>query len=166
MTELAQMRLQDAMDFYPDEGIMRWRFCRGRLAKAGTVAGNVRPDGYVQIKIDQSTYLRSRLAWLFVHGRWPTEIDHINGDRSDDRLENLREATRSQNISNCRQRVGSSGFRGVSKHGNRFVAKITQGGNEHYLGTFPTAEAAAEAYRVASEKLHGEFAFHKSRGVM
>ena len=105
--------------------------------------------------------LAHRAAWCLHHGEWPKgEIDHINGDKDDHRLVNLRLTTRTQNIWNRGARsTNKSGHVGVSfqKARNRWLAQINIDGKHHYLGRFKTAEEAAEAYRAASIKLHGEF---------
>jgi hypothetical protein len=164
MIELTQSRLHDVMDYYPDEGIIRWRLIgsQNRMT-AGSVAG-CNSNGYVRIEVDGRNYTRSRLVWFFVHGRWPVCLDHKNGVRHDDRLVNLREVSFSQNSANSAWKIGRCGFRGVRKQpNNKFVAQIQSSGKKRHLGVYATAAEAAEAYRAASEKLHGEFAFHRSR---
>jgi hypothetical protein len=94
-------------------------------------------------------------------GTWPKLLDHIDGNGINNRLENLREATSSQNAHNMRKsRRNTSGFKGVSKHKatGSWQANIALNGKQRFLGLFDTAKAASEAYDAAAEKLHGEFA--------
>ena len=131
--------------------------------RAGTVAGTLsRFDGYRRIKIGAKLYLAHRIAFAIAHGRWPESlIDHINGIGSDNRPENLREATASQN--NCNRMVqknSKSGVKGVflakrAPHGRPWEASITV---KKFIGYFATKEEAAAAYRKAALELHGEFA--------
>lgn len=118
--------------------------------------------GYIRIKIKQRNYPAHRLAWLLTYGEWPAnEIDHINGDRSDNRICNLREATHAQNIQNCINRnPNKHGLRGVAKQtcSNRWTATVTANGSKQYLGTYATPEEAHEVYVQAVQKLHGNFA--------
>jgi hypothetical protein len=101
-------RLRELLDFEPNTGIMRWRVKPNRNIIVGAIAGNKTHAGYWRIKIDGRTYRRGRLAWFCVTGRWPLpEIDHINRKRDDDRICNLREATRSQNQANRKGWGGS-----------------------------------------------------------
>ena len=112
--------------------------------------------------IDGHSFRAHRLAWLYVHGRWPAEqIDHIDQNTSNNRLNNLREATASQNKANKSPRRNNLlGVRGVSreKGGRKFRAAITKDGHRLYLGAFGTVKAASAAYQKAANKLFGEFA--------
>ena len=104
------------------------------------------------------TYQAHRLIWLLMTGEWPAnEVDHINGDPADNRWANLREATRSQNSVN-RPYKNRTGYRGVAERHGKFYARIMDGvGNRVTLGCFATAEDAHEAYRLAAEKMYGDF---------
>lgn len=101
-----------------------------------------------------------RLAWLYVHGEWPTEqIDHINQNPVDNRIANLRPADKSQNVQNIDAAYGSSGYRGVSfdsrcGDGNSWRARIMVDGKSHSLGYYATAEEAHDAYLAAKRELH------------
>lgn len=101
-----------------------------------------------------------RVAWAISHGKWPNEIDHINGDRADNRLENLREVTRSQNNMNCKPKGGSSRFKGVTfdKEKRLWAAQIKADGQRKFLGRYSSEEDAAHAYDDAANKHFGEFA--------
>jgi len=104
----------------------------------------------------------SRLAWLYIYKTWPkNEVDHINCLPSDNRIVNLREATRSENAINRRLNSNNkSGYKGIWKRSrlNRWEAEICKNGKRCKLGGFPTPEEASEAYKAAARNLHGEFA--------
>lgn len=149
------------LTYDPDTGHFHWRVKTNARAPAGARAGCQRRDGYRLIGLRGKMILEHRLAWLFVHGAWPTgHLDHIDCDPSNNRIENLREATVSENHRNVRlQKNNSSGFKGVTYHRKSavFQAQIKLHGRNHYLGSFATAEEAAAA-RASAQSLHGEFA--------
>lgn len=150
-------RERPASHFKNENACKRWN---GRMA--GTIAGSRDSDGYIVIRIDGISYKRSRLVVKLIAGADPDceEVDHINRIRIDDRYENLRPATASQNRMNTKKRSdNSTGYRGVFRTvTGSFIAAIHIDGVRKHLGTFPTARAAYEAYRQASIELHGEFA--------
>lgn len=160
-SELTFTVLRTLLDYEPETGAFNWRVSRG-TARAGDVAGNVRADGYIAIKIFGRLYSAHRLAWLWMTGAWPPfEIDHRDTDGTNNRWSNLRPATHLQNMRNKKKpRHNTSGLKGVSYCRKRrfFTAQIQIEGRQVHLGTFKTAELAHEAYRSASERLHGEFA--------
>lgn len=119
--------------------------------------GNKQANGYVYIKIDGKSYMAHRLAWLDVNGEWPEVfVDHINGDRSDNRLINLRAATRELNAQNQRvaQKHNKLGILGVSPYGEKYYACIRVNGKTKYLGLHETPEVAHQAYLEAKRKYH------------
>jgi HNH endonuclease len=120
---------------------------------AGTAAG-------FRLSLLKKHYLAHRIAWKVHTGTEPPkEIDHKNIDRSDLRWENLRSATRGQNVANRRcRRTNPLGLKGVTRHGTKFCAAVTHDGKRIYLGTFNTADAAHAAYCDAAGWLYGEFA--------
>lgn len=164
---LTAKQLRAALVYEPDTGLFIWR-ARKKGARfntwAGRRAGASRDGGYVVIRIDYRLYRAHRLAWLYMRGRWPrTEIDHINGDPSDNRWANLRLATSSQQkINATRRKDNTSGYRGIwwEKRRSHWIAEIIAGGQKHYLGSFATAKAAHAAYLKAAQRLHGKFARH------
>src|SRR5262249_8878082 len=153
-------RLRELVDYDPHTGIfIRKITCRG--GSAGSIAGKRHCEGYLQLSIDGRCYFLHRLAWLYVYGEFPSDqIDHINGDRADNRIINLRPATHTENMRNrCRHRNGSSGFKGVYRERGKWCARITiRAGRRLYLGRFDTPEEAHAAYFAAAQKHFGEFA--------
>ena len=158
---LTQERLKELLSYDPDTEEFRWRVTRGGTARAGSVAGYARPDGYIKIKIDGKFYLAHRLAWLYVHREFVPEIDHINGVLSDNRIANLRPATHSQNLGNGRKHSdNTSGFKGVhwDKRRKKWRAVIGHNSCQIHLGRFDTIEEAHAAYCDKARELFGEFA--------
>lgn len=158
-TGLTDERLQELLSYDPETGEFKWRSNRRGTARAGSVAGTLSRYGYRLIKIDGRGYFAHRLAWLYVYGRWPVDqIDHINTDKNDNRIANLREATGPENSGNQRKaRAGSTtGLLGVSwyRRRNKFKASIGLSGKIMYLGYFRTAEEAHQAYLKAKRELH------------
>lgn len=147
--------LQSILDYDPKTGVFRWKVKLAR-ANPGDVAGRINSNGYWRISIQRRDYGAHRLAWLYVYGRLPErQLDHINGDRLDNRLANLREATHSQNMQNLKRfRNNTSGYQGVRKHKGKWQARICVDRHVHHLGSFRTAEDAAAAYAEAKARLH------------
>lgn len=125
-----------------------------------TRAGTITASGYRKITFMGRLYREHRLAWWLHYGRWPDgDIDHINGVRDDNRMANLREATRSQNMGNTgKRRTNKTGAKGVVQVGNRYGAYITVDGATQYLGLSKTVEEASLRYETAARELFGEFA--------
>lgn len=161
MVNLTQDRLKELLEYNPEAG----RFIRligrsGPKARAGDVAGCDNGQGYIRIYVDGRPYKAHRLAWFYMFGEWPKEIDHINCDKSDNRAANLRKVTRSQNRMNVRAyRSNKSGYRGVSyyRQTGRWKAQIQKSGKKIAIGYFDTPEQAHAAYQEASARLHGEY---------
>ncbi len=146
------------LDYDPESGIFRWRVNRGGI-QMGAVAGTVSEKGYILILINGTKFRAHRLAWLYVYGAWPQDqIDHLNGDKRDNRIVNLRDVSQSVNLQNQTRarRDSTSGFLGVSWHKRKkhWEAKIKVNKRNHFLGYFDTAEAAHAAYLAAQMKLH------------
>ena len=157
MPDLTPERLREVLDYNRDTGVFVWAVPTNPRIKVGDVAGCVPERGYRLVRIDRHPYRAHRLAWLYVYGEWPAvQIDHINGDRADNRLANLREATGAENMQNQRrpQSNNQSGFLGVRPSGGRWRAAIMVGGRKRYLGCFGTPEKASEAYVAAKRELH------------
>ncbi len=154
-------RLREVLAYDPDTGVFTWRVARGRQS-AGAVAGSLNGSGYLLIRIDRRSYPAHRLAFVYMTGAWPeNEIDHMNLDRADNRFENLREATHSQNMANGRRRSNNtSGLKGAHwrKRNRRWQAQIRVAGRKKHLGYFDTPEEANAAYREAATQHFGKFA--------
>lgn len=163
MARLTAERLREVISYDPETGVFCWRVTLSNRNHAGSRAGcQCSRDDYRLIGIDGVVYKANRLAWLYMTGKWPAHlIDHKNLDRGDDRWDNLREATHSQNLSNRgAQRNNTSGFKGVHFHpqSGRWRARIAKDGKHISLGLHDTAENAHLAYTAAAIDLHGEFA--------
>lgn len=134
----------------------------GPRARAGSVAGCNNGQGYIRIYVDGKPFKAHRLVWLYEFGEWPAhELDHINGNRSDNRIENLRDVLRTQNNKNRPTHKNNAvGIKGVSfnKRSKRWVAQIQYNGSKKGLGYFDTAELASAAYQLAAHQYFGEFA--------
>jgi len=160
--KLSRDYLRRVLRYDMDTGEFVWLLALSRNVEAGSKAGCLRQDGYRVICVGRRRYPEHRLAWLYVHGEWPPDdIDHINGDRADNRLANLRLATRTMNNGNSKRRTdNTSGHKGVYWNAQRgkWQAKIRRKGVEKHLGLFDDKAAAAAAYRRAAESLFGEFA--------
>jgi hypothetical protein len=126
---------------------------------SGTIAGTINNHGYHHALIRGRHYHLHRIIWKLVLGMEPPEfLDHIDGNRSNNRFENLRPATRKeQSWNSCLYKNNQSGRRGVEKRGNKWIARIRIDGVIHYLGTFNTISAAAAAYEHTARKVQGEF---------
>jgi len=137
------------LEYDRESGIFRWRVSPNRRIPVGTIAGT-ETRGRVQIKICGRLHRAHRLAWLYVYGKWPDKcIDHIDGNATNNRINNLRDVDHSVNNSNrhrC-QRNNKLGVLGVSEASNKcgYRARI---GHKH-IGTFKTIEMAKEAYMLA-----------------
>lgn len=164
------------LDYNPDTGVFRWRYDIRRVPMNG-IAGRKNADGYWGIGINKEYILAHRLAWLYVHGEWPEgDVDHVNRVRDDNRITNLRVATRSQNIHYSRPRKSNkSGYKGVhfvkyERHRvlangktkyteEKWCAQIKINGHSIHLGYFPSAIKASEAYQAAAKYHFKEFAY-------
>lgn len=155
--------LTRCLSYDPVTGIFVWRVDPPIGPKRkDTRAGTLTALGYRQILINRRAYKEHRLAFFYVHARWPSNsIDHINGLRHDNRIDNLREATQAENTRNQRTRRDSaSGLKCVhfKPSMNKWAAYIKHSGKQIHLGHFDTPDQAALAYRAAAQKLFGEFA--------
>jgi len=138
--------------YEPDTGLFRHAYYKCGRAVKGQVAGAKQSKGYIMLRSGDYTFMANRAAWLIGHGVDPGQaiVDHIDLDKSNNRLSNLRLATDNQNQWN---RVG----RGYHKTGERFRACIRHLGHLHHIGTYDTAEEAQAAYRAKAVELRGEF---------
>ena len=142
------------------DGSLYWKNDRGSNAKAGARAGRLLSTGYRSIHVSGRRYQEHRLIFLWWHGVLPEQIDHVNRDKADNRIENLRRCTHSTNQVNTNSRQSKSGIRGVrmvDKTG-RWMARVYKDGKEIRVGTFATLEEASAAYRSKMRELFHDFA--------
>lgn len=148
------------LDYDKGSGVFRWKKNTGKARKE-EVAGSVNHSGYILIGIKGKQYRAHRLAWLMTYGEWPNKhIDHINCNRSDNRICNLRLCSQEQNLANSRKPAkNSSGYKGVSwcKFTDRWRATIRHNGKSISLGRFDCPEEAHRAYCENGRQLKGEF---------
>jgi hypothetical protein len=156
----------------PDSGEYFWRRWNARYAgheagsplnvRVGRPGSEKTRKTYRRVHLGDRDYLSHRIAWLLHYGEWPTgDVDHINGDSSDNRICNLRTATKSENHGNrvLISRVNTSGYRGVSLHkSGRWYAQLSKNGKHVLFKTFDNIEEAARAYDAAALEHFGEFA--------
>jgi hypothetical protein len=150
------------MSYDPQTGILRWLVALGGKGRVGERVGTIGKHGHRVTSIDGVAYRTARLCWMHVTGEMPSGlIDHKNTDRCDDRWENLRPATGSENARNCRPKSKKSGhLKGAfcNKASGRWFSSIKADCGTVHLGTFDTKEDAHAAYAAAAKKFHGEFA--------
>lgn len=151
-------RLREVLHYNPITGVFTWRVRTSTCVQVGDVAGGSGSGGYIDIRIDGRKHGAHRLAWLYMTGELPEhEIDHENTCRSDNRWDNLRDATHAQNMQNLRKAPShnTSGFLGVSEdRRGLWRAQIMVGGRNKSLGYHQTQELAHAAYLEAKARLH------------
>lgn len=155
-SELTQARLRELLHYDPETGVFT-RLLAVRGVPAGSAAGTNDGLGYLRTRIDGKKYKNHRLAWFYMTGSWPVgEVDHINGERADNRWENLRDGDRFQNQQNQRSATAASstGLLGANRHRNKFVAQIRLNGTTKHIGCFQTPEEAHAAYIAAKREMH------------
>lgn len=158
---ISHEKLKRILNYDKDTGHFTWLVKTSRKVVAGKIAGGTNVAGYTVIGVGGKTYYAHRLAWFYVTGSWPDQIDHSNGDRSDNSWKNLREATYQQNILNSKLAAhNTSGFKGVSWHrgAGKWSAQIVLDGIQKYLGLYETPQEAAAAYMNAALIAQPEFA--------
>lgn len=151
--------LHAALSYDKETGVFTRNSSSGGIP-AGAKAGGKDAYGHVTISVKGKRLRSARIAWAMSYGEWPPvgiDVDHINGIRDDNRLSNLRLATRTQNSANSKARTGLKGACYVSEKA-KWKAQIRIGGKNTHLGYFPTEQAAHEAYKAAAKKEFGEFA--------
>ena len=160
MTTITQTRLKDLFDYQDGQLIRKISRGRGENSSrwsAGTVVGHKTKHGYVLVNVDYKTYKLHRLVWLWHYGHFPEMfIDHIDGDPSNNRIENLREATCAENMQNQRRARATNklGVQGVYRVNNKYRAVITKNRISKHIGYFDSAEEAHEAYIREKRNMH------------
>jgi hypothetical protein len=152
---MTREEVRELFDYNPDDGLLRWR--KGR--RAGCVAGTPNSGGRLTVWAGEKykQHYVHRLIWLWVYGVWPSEMDHVNLNRTDNRLANLRLCTASQSAAN-RRGWAKSGFKGVHQRGKKWAAYITKNGVKCYIGIYFTPGLANAAFLEAAKSIHGAFA--------
>jgi hypothetical protein len=153
--------VRELLSYCPVTGQLTWRILN-RGVSPGSLAGTTQVDGYRRVRLRGRSYKAHRLAWLLHYGVDPgaLHIDHIDGNPSNNAIENLRLCTQRQNSSNvARKKNNTSGVPGVSRYRNgKWRAYVSRERKQHYLGTFETLAEAVSARNHAAALLHGEFA--------
>ena len=165
---ITQNELKELMEYDPETGVFTWKVSPNWAIKAGSVAGNTTHKGYRRITINGKEYRCARLAYFYMTGQWPkNEMDHINREPADDRWENLREFTSTQNNRNRGSfKNNTSGHKGVCwmKQNNKWRAQIWVDNKFKNLGLFNTIEEAVAVRKEAELEHFGEFAHQKTGG--
>ena len=165
LDDLSAEQVRALFTYDQQEGLLRWRYPAGMGGRfpAGSEAGFIHPEGYRYVRVNGRHYRASRLIWLYVTGSWPQhQIDHINLNPGDDRWENLRDATQSQNKRNNRLRKDSSiGYKCVvyDRARDKYRWQVVVDGKRRKSGKrFDTAAEAFADYQARLPEFHGEFA--------
>ena len=168
-SEISVAYLNECFVYDAETGVLTWKerpqhhFVSPKVHKnflarfPGKVAGYRKRSGYLAIYLAGGHRMAHRIIWAMVTGRWPEFIDHANRVKNDNRIENLRECSRSQNLHNAIQPPGASGLPGAMWHCNRWRTGLRIKGKFVKLGTFKTAEECSAAYVKAKNELCGEF---------
>lgn len=160
MIDITQEEVKNLFD-YQDSGNLIRRFSVNSRAIKGQEIGSVGVRGYRRVSIDYTRFFLHRLIFLWHHGYMSNEIDHINGDKTDNRIENLRSCTRSQNSCNKKiRRDNNTGVKGISWHkrSQKFIARVCYNGKRTHIGYFDDIEEARKSVQKCRDELHGIFA--------
>lgn len=161
---ITQKQLQEIFTY--KDGCLYWKTIHSNknISQIGKMAGHTRKSKYVAIKVNGEIYLAHRLIYLYHFGYFPVVLDHIDGNPSNNHIENLREATHAQNLLNAKLRSdSSSGSKNVSWHKrrNKWYVQMQVYGKAKSFGYYEDIELAELVATMAREKYHGVFANHK-----
>jgi hypothetical protein len=157
---LTQKRLKELFEYNHLSGVFTWIIRPARCVKIGDIAGTDNGKGYLRVKIDGKNYRLHRLAWLYFYGELPVgDIDHINGNKKDNRIENLRDVSKSENMQNQKKahlNNKTTGLLGVCKHKitNKYVASIRHNKRLIHIGSYDSPEEAHRAYINKKREIH------------
>jgi hypothetical protein len=153
---ITQELVKSLFDYDSNTGVFKRKVTVSNNAKAGQIINKTDFEGYLKVAINKKSFKVHRLIWIYLYGEFPKDtIDHINGIRHDNRIENLRECTAAENLQNKKFfKNNTTGYKGVVKKGNKFVAQIGFNGKCKHLGYFFKAEDAHKAYCEAGIKYH------------
>lgn len=155
---ITQERLMELFKYDEQTGLLLVvKNRKGSSKKVGSVAGSISKNGYVELDIDAKRYTVHRLAFLYMLGKFPNEVDHINMNKQDNRWCNLRDCSHVDNMQNTPKRsTSTTGFTGVYAYKNKFRAKINVNGKQIHLGEFATAIEASVVYSDAKLAYHNK----------
>jgi len=152
---ITQSKLKEILDYDIDTGVFTWKVSASSSVSVGSIAGAIDNKGYRRIGLNRTYKRAHRLAWFYVYGEWPkSQIDHINRNRDDNMLSNLRAANDQQNCRNRSPKINKFGVIGLSwcKRSKRFFARITIDRKTEYLGYFSDMFEAICARKSAENK--------------
>jgi hypothetical protein len=164
MEQITQERLKHLMRY--EDGKLYWVRPTANWMRSGIEVGYRTNTGYRVAGVDKQSIMLHRLVFLYHHGYTPEIVDHIDGDKLNNRIENLRPATRAQNNQNARTRKDNkSGQKGVRwrEDQQKWIVTITVDKKKHHLGYYTAFEDAQNAYLIAAQQLHGEFATKRGK---
>ena len=164
MEKITQERLKYLMRY--ENGKLYWIRPTANWMKSGVEAGFLVNTGYRLARVDGHSIMLHRLVFLYHHGYTPEIVDHIDGNKLNNHIENLRPATRAQNNQNARTRKDNkSGQKGVRwrEDQQKWIVTIAVDKKKHHLGYYTAFEVAKNAYLIAAQHLHGEFATKRGK---
>lgn len=163
MNIIGHKELKEILDYNPDTGIFTWK--KSKIMSTNAVAGYINHQKYVVISISGKKHQAHRLAWLYVYGKFPNMfIDHINGDRADNRIDNLRDV--SNRVNGCNRKIHREGkLPGCTflKSSNKWQAQIKQNNVYKYLGCFDSQMEAHQVYMEERKALVGGWKNNKTK---
>jgi len=160
---ITQDQVKKLFCYDSNTGILTNRIHRSTRSRAGHSIGNSDSGGYLTTKIDSVQYKVHRVIFIYVYGYLPRYVDHIDGDRLNNKTNNLRQATFSQNQQNTKiMKNNTTGCKGVSwcKKRRMYASRLYFKGKNKHLGYFYDLDVAAQVLRIKRVELHGEYANH------